>query len=272
MREIISSVRKGIPIIALVDPDANRGGLTMQQIRTQLVEAQANYERWDFDIGCPGADDLMEALFREEPIEWNRLSAFQAAAMRMIAERLISGEYRREGTYIDGQLTTLNHTLPPPRRGKRFHLYCSESNPGALELLQEELPRHYAGMASIEITTDINLLGECERAFLYLNAETWTRGEGSISLAGEVAQVMNAGLQLLMGHEMPSSSASHGTRATINREGSGERHGCEFRDFISNNAHGSTPALLLTAGIYGTLALPLMGGRAFREVRGNGDL
>ena len=62
MRELISCVRKGIPIIALIDPDTNRGGITMQQIRDQLVEAQANYERWDFDIGCPGADDLMEAF------------------------------------------------------------------------------------------------------------------------------------------------------------------------------------------------------------------
>ena len=44
-----------------------------------------------------------------------------------------------------------------------------------------------------------------------------------------------------------------------------DRHGCEFNDIIGH-VDGSTPALLLTQGIYGTLALPLMGGEEFRQV------
>ena len=55
MREIISSHAKGKRIIACIDHDEGRGGLTLEQIRTQLVEAEGSYDKWQSEprTQCP---------------------------------------------------------------------------------------------------------------------------------------------------------------------------------------------------------------------------
>ena len=73
MREIVASTRMRKPIIALVDPDASRGGLSLDEVHAQLLQAEANYAKWDFDAAAtPSGQALYDHLFASEPIEWNR--------------------------------------------------------------------------------------------------------------------------------------------------------------------------------------------------------
>ena len=90
MRELVASTMKAKPIIALIDPDASRGGLSLEQVRERLVSAESRYGAWGFDAATtPSGSALYDHLFAREPIEWNRLGVFQAVTMRLIAERLL---------------------------------------------------------------------------------------------------------------------------------------------------------------------------------------
>ena len=77
MVELHATVREKKRIIALVDSDVSRGGLTVTEVREQLCKADTLQSEWGFtDDGLNGTE-LYEALFREDPIEWNRIGAFQ---------------------------------------------------------------------------------------------------------------------------------------------------------------------------------------------------
>ena len=89
MRELAFSVRKGKPIIACLDLDASRGGLSLEQIKTELAQAEESYEKWSFASDTPKSDELFAALTREDPLEWTRIGAFQDVTMRLIAERTL---------------------------------------------------------------------------------------------------------------------------------------------------------------------------------------
>lgn len=72
MRELIAATTKGKPVVALLEPDASRGGLTLDEIRERLDEAERHYfGKWDL-MGSPSAGMLYAHLFRRPPIEWNR--------------------------------------------------------------------------------------------------------------------------------------------------------------------------------------------------------
>ena len=81
--------------------------------------------------------------------------------------------------------------------------------------------------------------------------QTWTRGAGSEALAAEVNNAMDAGVHVLLAHEMPGTG------------GQETRFGCEFSSFFSC-PDGATPSELLHRGIYSQIAVPLKGG-AWRE-------
>ena len=72
MRELVAATKKRKPIIPLVDPDEGRGGMSLAQIHTQLVEADALFDKWEFDANAPRGEALHTHLFASEPIEWNR--------------------------------------------------------------------------------------------------------------------------------------------------------------------------------------------------------
>ena len=79
MREIVSSTAKQKPIIALIDPDVSRGGMSLNEVKTQLVEADELYAKWAFneEPGALRGEALYTHLFAHEPIEWNRIGHFQ---------------------------------------------------------------------------------------------------------------------------------------------------------------------------------------------------
>jgi len=103
----------------------------------------------------------------------------------------------------------------------------------------------------LRVTSDAAKMSEAEHVLLYLNSQTWTRGEASAALGDELVRAMDAGIHVLLVHEMPGVGGQKG------------RHGCEFGNFFSC-AEGATPGELLKRGIYDQIALPLKGG-AWRE-------
>ena len=143
MIEIRSTVKMGKPIIPVLDPDKTRGGLTKEQIREQLIESDGKWEKWGFNtdgLGEAKGEQLYNTLFSFEPIDWNRIGAFQDVSMRLIANRLlptVPPYGHRPLTYIKGELIQTKIPLGPPSTGKRFHVYCSANNAGSTAIMRE---------------------------------------------------------------------------------------------------------------------------------------
>ena len=72
---------KGKPIIMLVEPDASHGGLSLEEVRAQLVNAVDQFDKWGFDADAPRGQTLYDHLFSKDPngIEWNRIGHFRTA-------------------------------------------------------------------------------------------------------------------------------------------------------------------------------------------------
>jgi len=238
MRELTSAVRMDKPIVALLEPDAVHGGLSIEQVRTQLFEAEQRFREWGFGEGTPGGAALCDALFALSPIEWNCIGPFQRMTLRLIAEQLLP-EAVRGTTFVRGELSR----CPPPARlpATRCHVYCSPHNAGALELVHELEATLQLTLTS---TGALDKLPECEHFLLLLDERTWTSAAAP-ALAAEVAQAMERGVPLLLCHEMPSALP----------EGVGARHATAFETFFAH-----TPPALLTRGIYSTIAITLKAG------------
>ena len=279
MLELVSSAAKKKPLIALVDPDARRGGLSCEQVLDGLIEADRLYEKWGFETDAPRGKELHDHLFAHEQVEWNRIGHFQSVTMRLIAERLLPDAAGT--TYVDGELISQQfQPLPPPRDKHTHHIYCSEHNPGASALMTELA--HQRGLASLGVTTRADQLTECDHVLLYLTAQvrhlprspldlpsisprsptisllpwpsllystsqTWTRGRPSAALAEEITKALVLGVHVLLVHEIPGVG------------GQAERGACEFSTFFSC-PDGATPAQLLKLGVYLESAVPLKGG------------
>lgn len=83
-RELLRAVLRGKPLIALIEPEARHGAFTIEEIRETLSD-----DAWAYSWGLEGemaalgydkmptGQELVDALFADYPIEWNRFSAFQ---------------------------------------------------------------------------------------------------------------------------------------------------------------------------------------------------
>jgi len=313
MRELVASVAKQKPVISLLDLDVARGGLTLDEVRSQIIELEAEgfNETWGFRtvsgssmrskgwhgaLLWPGSERICEHLFESDPIEWNRIGHFQDVTMRLIAERIMSdavaaqeaaakrvGLLNRKGpqfvpdsTYVDGDLIS-KKLKPLPSPQILHHVYCSDSNPGATALMHEvaeargfevqttgpdgssvqrtvritRMSRTRRTASLLKMTTRAADLGGCDHMLLYLNSQTWTRGQASAALADELLDALDRNVHVLLAHEMPSLEGNEG------------RHACEFVEFFAHPL-GATPEGLLQRGIYSEIAVPLKGG-AFRS-------
>lgn len=340
MRELVSAVEAQKPMVAIVDPEADRGGLTMDEVRAQLLEtAESSFPRWGFDETTPDGEALFDALTAStasapaskgspycEEIEWNRIGVFQEVSLRLIAERLLVTQRRRRSdasssvqpcrtsassprrmlgafidrrlslqssastdgasprrksalsphcksgaavsslqessqnsslsidhanaalTYTQSDVTRKTYALPSPRKGRRFHLYCSREVHGSIELAQEV--QGYHGL-NLQVTQELSDLRSCERMLVYLHKETWRTGPASDAFAQEVAAALRCGVQLLLAHEMLGTDAE-------------ARGGVDFGSFFDCE-QGTTPPQLVRAGIYSQIAVALKGG-AHRQV------
>ena len=90
MREVLRAVVTRKPITALLELEANHGGLMRQEVEEELracdlpcerngVQYPSKWAMWGLDkeveswgFHMPSAEDIIAALFAAEPIEWNR--------------------------------------------------------------------------------------------------------------------------------------------------------------------------------------------------------
>ena len=148
----------GKPLITVLEPDEARGGLTRETIETILTrtlyaphfkkdswfqektmswaqkwQLEGEVAEWGYKA-VPTSDQIMKALFKVPPIEWNRLSNFQDVTMRLIALPMLP-EAVRDKVYVQGEAA---HSLPKAVPLKRkFHLYASPHHPRAAALCEE---------------------------------------------------------------------------------------------------------------------------------------
>lgn len=163
--------------------------------------------------------------------------------------------------YVQGEIANQTVVWRPPV--KQYHVFCSTANPGATALMRElgihfgfsmeEHERQCSSSAKRRLYTssDGEDMPQCDHFLLYLTDLTWTSGdESTAALANDVLRVMEAGVHMLLAHEMPGV-------------GQEERFACPFANFFACD-HGATPQTLLHAGVYNSIATPLKGG-AWRQ-------
>ena len=249
MRELLRAFVMQKPLALLVESDASRGGLHLAELRVLLSSAYERCAGWgltdeieSWGYTMPSANALHDALSSHEPIEWNRLGPLQDVTIRLIAERLLPAAPPGSPYYVNSELSAQRPVLPRLKDGQH-HVFCSQNNVGALELLQQI--REALGI-EIAWTSNEADLGTASTMLLYLNGRTWTSSASS-ELANEVRQAMHAGKRLVLAHEM------------VGLDGVDERHGVEFASFFEH-ADGATPRDLLRNGIYLPVAVPLKAG------------
>ena len=292
MRELVSAAKMGKEIIALVDLDASKGGLSNQQVRERLSEAESRYEGWGFDPATtPSAQALYDHLFAHEPIEWNRLGHFQDVTMRLIAERLLPGSSGK--TYVTGELVSQQlQPLPPPTEPNAYHLFFSAHNEGAAALMAEVAKERGMALKMESVAGEVKTLSlplfkmPTVLRFSRATSELFAKARSSkrrIRLPlvvtddpthigacdhfllyltastwtrGEESDALAAKVREAMDRGMHILLA-HEMRGTA--DGDAQRGGCDFSTFFSC-PEGTTPTDLLHRGIYSEIAVPLKGG------------
>lgn len=259
MRELLRAVLTQKPLRALMEAEEKHGALSEEAVLQQLREADANYERWgicrdvrQWGYHMPTPDELFQALFSREPIEWNRIGAFQDVTMRLVGEAMLAHSSGRinaaspsSPTFLQGELTRSAPTsLPEPPAGKTHHVCCSPHNAGAAALMREVAEQL---KLRVIISETADELAGCSCLLVHLTSRTWTSGATSTAFASEVCRAMESGVSLLLCHEMQGLG------------GQALRHGCLFECFFSH-PNGATPQELLAADIYSQIATPLKGG------------
>ena len=277
-RELILSVLLGKPLIAVIEPDTFRGGLSRADIEDLLLnrggkleesEGQVWVLKWGLDEEMrrfgyetmPTGKQVVDALFAKSSIEWNRFSAFQDVSMRLIAERLLPDAVPGS-VYVQGEAGSQVLSAPSLTHGRKHHLYCSMHNIGAAQVVADlskllsEKRRRISRLPwraqLLHVTENFAELNGCELMLLYLTRDTWTSGEVSAWLAREVCEAMRLGVPLLLVHESPSALDTCEYNAL-------DRRACDFNDFW---LEGWTPKHLLTgdANIYKKIAIAIKPG------------
>ena len=278
-RELFRAVLQGKPLIALLEPDERRGGLSRQAIAHLLISARfpivgasssspethtwtaqwaldGEVLEWGFPA-TPTGEQILSALFMDPPIEWNRLSAFQDVTMRLIASRLLPVT-ERDDVYIQDEVGSLTLSTPPLPDGCTHHLYYSANNRGAevlvteLQSLLDQRNSRYSGefSASLKVSDTLADLEGCKHMLLYLTNATWTSGEVSAAFVKEIEAAQKLGIHLLAVHEFPS---------ILDDSSVPNRGACHFNDFWKE---GWTPKHLLSrdAHVYKEIAIALKPG------------
>jgi len=244
MIELSHAVVARKPILALLETEDKHSGVTPEQMRRCLVEAEGRFTEWGLD-GSPSGTDLAARLLDiNECIYWTRLGPMQDVTLRLVAERLLP---KGSGvTYLEGEVAQQRTALRPTATGCRHHLFCSNYNQGADALLCEV--KTARELKTFSWTTNFDELDDCEAVLVYLDGRTWSSGGTSTAFAAQIEKAMRRGMRLVLAHEMPGG-------------GREERHAVKFETFFQA---GQTPRALVAAGIYSTVAVPLMGG-SWRE-------
>ena len=174
-------------------------------IKLQLQASTNLLRQWNLE-DRPTSESMHQALFVREAIEWNRIGACQTITLRLIADRLLN--VNCGDTYLPQEL--ISQYAP----GKLFlplamadaHVYCSPHNEGALDLANSLNETFGSTIRSAQLLQTVATINECEHMLLYLTDRTWRSGGTSEQLAAHVSAAMEAGVHLLLAHEVPPPS------------------------------------------------------------------
>jgi len=206
----------------------------------------------------PNEDDIRAALFKTPPVEWNRLPHYQDVTIRLIAQRGVffgnapSSTMRRwtlrgffgsrpaskrrrpslgapiaapSELYLQDEVAYSKVSLPQPLGRRKYHLFCSKFNAGALELAEELresdgfVAKGKGKGAALTLTTDVDELSECDHMLILLDARTWTSGADTAAFVEHVHKAMRIGVHITCVHESPAVVGS-------------PRHACDFSQMV----------------------------------------
>ena len=136
-QELRRAMSTKTPIVWVYETDPAHGGISMD---THLAD-------------CP--DDLRPmleaAIAAHEVIDWHRIRSFQDTSLRLILQRVLAKEAEErvaDQVYVPTEITRVPMRLHPPPLPHKFHVWVSEHNPGAAELM-EELDTWMVSVASV---------------------------------------------------------------------------------------------------------------------------
>ena len=139
-QELRRAMSTKTPIVWVYETDPAHGGISME---THLAD-------------CP--DDLRPmleaAIAAHEVIDWHRIRSFQDTSLRLILQHVLAKEAEErvaDLVYVPTEITRVPMRLHPPPLPHKFHVWVSEHNPGAAELI-EELDKWMVSAASVVIT------------------------------------------------------------------------------------------------------------------------
>eukprot|EP00966_Prymnesium_polylepis_P009055 208727-Prymnesium_polylepis.1 len=194
--------------ITLLLPDSEVHGEFTQAMISEIVtdewvckwRLEKKLAEWASDWGVsevktPTGAEIRVALFKQPPLEWSRITAFQDRTMVLMCKQLLPEAERRD-IYLQGA-----SSFKLPKGYIAVKVYCSPHNPGARELA-DELNGMWPGLLQVSNVQPWSSLGACDHMFVYLNALTWTHNPETF--AAEVREAMRAGLHLQPCHKFPS--------------------------------------------------------------------
>mmetsp|Transcript_20685 Transcript_20685/g.61519 ORF Transcript_20685/g.61519 Transcript_20685/m.61519 type:complete len:631 (+) Transcript_20685:2-1894(+) len=236
--------------ITLLLPDAEVHGVFTTAMIAEIVtdewvskwKLEKKLAKWASDWGVtevktPTGAEICDALFKQPPLEWSRLTPFQDRTMVLMCQRLLP-EAETRGIYLQGAASF------KLRKGHvAVNVYCSPHNLGARELA-EGLNGIWPGLLRVADADSSGGLSTCDHMLVYLNALTWTHDPEAF--AADVREAMRVGLHLLVCNEFPSVLDPGSARGAL-----------EFKRIMD-----ATPADLKKwpTNIYSQIAIALKGG------------
>ena len=263
IRELVRAIVRDKPLILLL-PDAEVHGEFTQAMISDIVTDEWVQQwaletlvsewaaDWDVaDLKPPVASELCDALFKQPPLEWSRLTAFQDRTMVLMCQRLLPEV--RHGIYLQGMAD-----FTPPKGHTSVKTYCSPHNPGAIALANElndqfghrinRAPYHGTASSCSPLVEIVSSLDNCDHMLIYLNALTWKHDPEAF--AADIREAQSLGVHLQLCHEFPSVLDPRSARDALG-----------FAQIM-----GATPPHLKSGprNIYQTIAVSLKGGELRR--------
>jgi len=268
LKELYRAVVQRRSILAMLEPDASQeGGLNQADVEALITNAKLDkfklrkkWGEWRDEgelvssafVHAPDEAEVRAALFATTPVEWNRLPHFQDVTIRLIAQNGILHGAGGE-LYMQGEAASVKIMLPPPLKGRRFHLFCSAFNVGAAGVAEELknsdvfVTKGKKASAPLTYTTNVDDLkrADVDHMLVLLDDRTWTSNAATAALVEHIHEAMRVGVHVSCVHEFPAVVGP-------------PRHECEFGLMFSDEW---TPPHLTSGStnLYKEIALALKG-------------
>lgn len=221
-RELYTTLQLRKPMVVVREADAEKGG---QSIYEHIAECRLACidEKPSAYPEYTGPEEVIKALFSEEPILWVRASGFQLESVKMTALRMLrclpyytsSPQQLAKGIKVQGQVKP--HVL-----NSNVRLLISEANEGAEQAAAAVVAaakaapgraRVVLGSAELALPPEGGCLPELTTMLVYLNNRTFL--DGRDTLCHLVQQALDANVTLILLHEQDPARGGGSIREII---------------------------------------------------------